>query len=218
MQQQTGKPVIISKQALRRMPYYLQYLRNLCAQGISVVSAPAMAADLGLNEVQVRKDLAAVSTTGGRPKTGFAVHELLQGMERFLGYTNVREAVLVGAGALGKALLSYQGFAGYGLQIVAAFDHDPAFADGEVGGVKILPEQKIASLCERLHIKMGIIAVPAAEAQAVCDQLVAGGVLAVWNFAPTYLRVPPEILVQNEDMAASLVVLSKHLKQDMQNR
>jgi len=105
----------ISRQALGRMPYYLGYLKKLEASAIQNVSAPTVAAALGLNEVQVRKDLAAVSHTAGKPRTGFVVAELVRDIEHFLGYDDVNNAVLIGAGALGRALLSYKGFSGYGL-------------------------------------------------------------------------------------------------------
>jgi redox-sensing transcriptional repressor len=118
------RAVVISRQALERMPYYLQYLKKLKNAGVSVVAAPAIAEALNLNEVQVRKDFAAVSTTKGKPKAGFEVSALINNMESFLGYHNVTDAVLVGAGSLGRALLSYQGFDECGMHIVAAFDVD----------------------------------------------------------------------------------------------
>lgn len=216
MQTQGNKPVVVSKQALQRMPYYLEYLKKLRTRGVEFVSAPMIAQDLKLNEVQVRKDLAAVSSVGGRPKTGFSVPELLQNMESFLGYNDVNEAALVGVGALGRALLSYNGFSNYGLKIIAAFDADPSLYNTELRGTAIFPAERLTELCARLKIRIGIVTVPAGQAQAVCNMLVAGGVLAIWNFAPAHLNVPPNILVQNENMAASLAMLSKHLRQKLE--
>ncbi|MFV0412691.1 MAG: redox-sensing transcriptional repressor Rex [Oscillospiraceae bacterium] len=204
--------VVISRLALARLPYYLQYLKQLAARGIRLVSAPAIAEYFQYNEVQVRKDLAAVSTTRGRPKTGFEVRALIRDMEDFLGYNNADDAVLVGVGALGRALLSYKGFEEYGLTVVAAFETDPAKIGQELESVKILPFSSLAGLCRRLKVPIGIVAVPAGQAQPVCDALVEGGVRAIWNFAPVHLTAPPAVLVQNENMAASLAMLCKHLQ------
>ena len=206
----------ISKQALLRLPYYLNYLKLLQKEGTTVVSAPKIAAALALNEVQVRKDIALVSSCAGKPKTGFQVDLLIHDLESFLGYDNVDEAVLIGAGQLGRSLLGYKGFAAYGLQVVAAFDRDPTLFDLRFDGEqRIFPMEKLEDLCRRLRVHIGIICVPPKSAQDVCDRLVACGIRAVWNFAPTHLTVPDGVLLQNENMASSLAVLSAHLKQSM---
>ena len=207
----------ISKQALLRLPYYLNYLKLLQKEGTTVVSAPKIAAALALNEVQVRKDIALVSSCAGKPKTGFQVNLLIHDLESFLGYDNVDEAVLIGAGLLGRSLLGYKGFSDYGLHIVAAFDRSPSLCDLRFDGEqRIFPMEKLEDLCRRLCVHIGIICVPSESAQAVCDRLVACGIRAIWNFAPTHLTVPDGVLLQNENMASSLAVLSAHLKQSMQ--
>lgn len=204
--------ISISRQALQRMPLYLQYLKKLQNHGIQVVASPAVAEALALGEVQVRKDLASVSSIQGIPKKGFPVATLIGDIERFLGYTSVRQAVLAGVGYLGRALLSYRGFEEYGLDIVTAFDSDDALIGRQVCGKHILSNNQISEMCRRMNVHIGIITVPDNQAQIVCDQLVAGGILAIWNFAPVRLHAPQHILVQNENMAASLAMLSQHLK------
>lgn len=206
-------PTTISTQAIKRMPVYLQYLKKLRTDGIQVIAAPAIAVSLNLNEIQVRKDFAAVSTSKGKPKAGFIVQDLIENMEEFLGYHKVDNAVLVGVGSLGRALLSYKGFMEYGLNIVAAFDKNSSIVGSEICGKKVLPDHKLSEMCRRLNIHIGIITVPEEQAQVVCDQLVAGGIHAIWNFAPTHIYTPKEILVKNENMAASLALLLKHLKE-----
>ena len=212
-----GSPVSISRQALQRMPYYLQALRTARDSGAEIISAPTVAAQLGLNEVQVRKDFASVSNTAGKPKTGFQTRELITAIESCLGYDNSNDAVLVGAGSLGRALLSYRGFEEYGLSIVTAFDVDPNLTGGEISGKQVLPMTKLPSICRSMNIHIGVITVPASQAQTVCDALVDSGVLAIWNFAPVHLSTPEGILVQNENMAASLAVLSKHLSEQLES-
>lgn len=207
------KPTVISKQALQRLPYYIRFLRGLKEQNVQVIAAPAVAAELGLNEVQVRKDLAAMSNSHGKPKAGFIVAELIENMEEALGYNNSDDAILVGVGSLGRALLGYSGFAEGGLNMVAAFDSDPALVGSIISGKPVFPMNKLKDICSRMNIHIGVITVPASAAQAVCDELVGAGILAIWNFAPTHLTVPPHILVQSENMAASLALLSNHLRQ-----
>lgn len=202
--------ISVSVQTLKRLPFYLNYLKSL-DNDTQNISSPSIARELDLNEVQVRKDLAAVSTKAGKPKKGFAVEELICDIESFLGYNNVNEAVLVGAGHLGRALLSYKGFQGYGLKLVAAFDKNKELIGTEIAEKRVFPLDKLQNLCLRLNVKIGIITVPAQEAQKVCDLLVDSGILAIWNFAPIHLNVPKNILVQNENIASSFAILSKHL-------
>lgn len=206
----------ISKSVLKRLPGYLTYLRELPEDASPYISATALANALGMGEVQVRKDLAMVSD-GGRPKVGYLRESLMDDIAQFLGYDNATDAVLIGAGKLGRALLGYSGFAAYGLNIVAAFDADPALDGNTESGKLIHHISRLESFCRARKIRMGIITVPAEYAQAVCEQLIASGIKAIWNFAPTHLEVPGNILVQTENMATSLAVLSMHLQAQMKS-
>ena len=205
----------ISKSTLKRLPVYLTYLKSLPEDGPAHISATTLAAALGMGEVQVRKDLALVSD-GGRPKIGYQREGLIADIESFLGYGNTKDAVLVGAGKLGRALLSYSGFADYGLNIVAAFDSDDVLIGTSKSGKPIMHLSRLEDFCQKHKILIGIITVPAEHAQSVCDQLIANGIQAIWNFAPKHLDVPENILVQSENMAASLALLSKHLSEQME--
>lgn len=200
----------ISKSVLKRLPGYLAYLKNLPDTAPPNISATAMAAALGMGEVQVRKDLAMVSD-GGRPKIGYQREALIDDIEQFLGYDNTTDAVLIGAGKLGQALMGYRGFDDYGLNILAAFDLKPQ-AEASVDGKPIYPNSRLTSFCRTHKVLMGILTVPAEQAQAAAEQLITCGIKAIWNFAPTHLDLPPHILVQNENMATSLAVLSVHLQ------
>ena len=200
----------ISTAVLQRLPLYLSYLRSLGDGEPENISATALAAALEMGEVQVLKDLAMVSD-GGRPKVGYRRLALISDIEQFLGYDNTNNAVLIGAGKLGRALLGYTGFSEYGLNIVAAFDAAAEKADIDESGKPVLPMSELKSLCTDRNILIGIITVPSTCAQEVCDELISNGVKAIWNFAPVHLDVPAGILVQYENMAASLAVLSKHL-------
>ena len=206
----------ISKSVLKRLPGYLSYLKSI-PEGESVyISATALANALGMGEVQVRKDLAMVSD-GGRPKIGYLRNQLIEDISQFLGYDNTTDAILVGAGKLGQALMGYKGFDAYGLNILAAFDAAPA-CDRTDDGKPIYDMKKLASFCRENSVLMGIITVPAPYAQQVCDKLIECGIKAIWNFAPTHLDVPANILVQNENMATSLAVLSMHLQAQIKEK
>ena len=206
----------ISKSVLKRLPGYLAYLKNMPENAPANISATALANALGMGEVQVRKDLAMVSD-GGRPKIGYMRESLIDDIEQFLGYDNTTDAVLIGAGKLGQALMGYKGFDEYGLNVLAAFDVAPKM-DRTEEGKPIYPLEKLASFCRTHKVLMGIITVPAEAAQTVADQLIAGGIKAIWNFAPTHLEVPDNILVQNENMATSLAVLSMHLQAQIKEK
>lgn len=204
----------ISTQTLQRLPLYLNYLRAQEKNGTVNVSATTIAGVLNLNDVQVRKDLASVSS-GGRPKVGYVTKELIKELEHFLGYDNTESAVLVGVGNLGRALLSYNGFSEHGLDIVVAFDVNESVIGTNMNGKQVLSIDKMKDLCKRMKIRLGIICVPESEAQNVCDAFVECGVLAILNYAHVRLHVPDNVLVQNENMAYSLAVLSKHLTEKL---
>ena len=204
----------LSKAVLRRLPVYLEYLRALPEDAAPNISATTLANALGMGDVQVRKDLATVSD-GGRPKIGYNRQMLIRDIEQALGYDNTNEAVLVGAGRLGRALLGYGGFAEYGLNILCGFDQDERLIGVTETGKVIRPIEDLDAFCMERKVLMGIITVPAEEAQSICDRMIACGIRAIWNFAPVHLDVPPGVLVQNENMATSLAVLSKHLSVHM---
>jgi len=202
----------VSIQTIKRLPLYISYLKSLPKEAENV-SATGIAADMALGDVQVRKDLAAVCS-GGRPKTGYNRKKLIADIEAFLGHRNANTAVLVGMGNMGRALHDYSGFREYGLDIAVAFDIDENVVGKVYSGKRVMHVSKLKDLCERLHVNIGIITVPAENAREVCDTLVEAGVKAIWNFAPVYLSAPQDVLVQNETIISSLAILSNHLKQN----
>jgi len=196
--------------SLRRLPVYYRRLLRALDEGQAIISSQELGDSAGVAAAQVRKDLSHVGEFG-RPGVGYDVHGLAACLEEFLGLVNDKEAVLVGVGNLGRALVSYPGFAQYGLRIVALFDSDSAKVGQHIAGRKVLPVSKIGDLVRRLHIQMGIITVPRSAAQQVADAMIGGGIRVIWNFAPISLRVPDGVLVRNEDLAAELATLSHHI-------
>ena len=207
--------VIASKATISRLPVYLRFLRDRLKAGEANVSSTVIAESMRLNPVQVRKDLALVSTAAGKPKLGFGVKELIESIENFLGLGNTHDAVLCGVGSFGSTLLKYEGFRNYGLNIVAAFDVNEDIVGKKINGVSVLAYSDLRKTVNRLNIKMGIITVPKDAAQAVADAMTDSGIRAIWNFAPTHLRLPDNVEIKNEDLASSLAVLGKKLEDNL---
>lgn len=202
----------ISKRTLYRLPIYLSLLQEKAMEGVEYISATTIANLLDLNHVQVRKDLSCASSAG-RPKVGYETKVLIKDLKEFLDYNHTKSAVIVGAGDLGKALLGYDGFRSYGLNIVAAFDTNDAICGTHLKDKPIFHVSRLEELIKNKNIHIGIITTPAQYAQETCDKLVDCGVKAIWNFAPTSLNVPKGVIIQNENMATSLAILSSKLNE-----
>jgi redox-sensing transcriptional repressor len=210
-------PKVVSEPTLKRLPPYHRFLLEWQAAGKETVSCTDIGRDLKLDPTQVRKDLESVGIVG-RPRIGYVTASILSQLEDFLGWKNVNEAFLVGAGSMGSALLGYRKFEQCGLKIVAAFDTDPSKVGQLIHGKHVLALDKLPDLARRMHILIGIITVPAEAAQAITDLMVSGGITAIWNFAPIRLRVPDHIIVHNEDLYSSLASLSQKLSKSLQTR
>jgi len=200
--------VKISKKLLKRLPVYLAHLKSLPEN--CNVSATSMAKALGLGDVQVRKDLAKVSEAGRR-RTGRERERLIQDIEEYLDFAAATGTVIVGAGKLGRALLDYDGFEESGLNVMAGFDQEPR-TDRSERGKPIYPMSRLEHFCRHYDVHIGVITVPAENAQSVCDTLVACGITAIWNFAPVHLKVPEHVVIQSENLAVSLTALRMQMK------
>ena len=199
----------ITKATLGRLPHYLQLLRELPIDEVPYISATVIAKKLSLGEVQVRKDLNAVSGEG-KPKVGYKTSDLIKCIEAHLGQGDMTNAVLVGAGKLGKALLEFDDFEEYGVKIVAAFDCNETSIRYN-RSIEIMPMKDFNDFCNRNDVKIGIITVGAGSAQEVCNRMIQSGITAIWNFAPCNLEVPDGILLKQERLALSLAYLNNKL-------
>jgi redox-sensing transcriptional repressor len=195
--------------SIKRMPMYLRVLKRM-SESTDFASATKVAEELGLEPIVVRKDMELASVIG-RPGVGYPIKDLIGGIENLLGWNNLSDAVLVGAGSLGTAILGYPGFANYGMNVVCAFDTDASKVGKTIHNKKVLALSKMAGLVERMHVQMGIITVPKEAAQEIADLMVAAGIRAIWNFTPVKLAVPEQVDVQNEDLAEGLAALSVKL-------
>ena len=202
--------VRVPEPTLRRLPKYINLLEKLKRESVQFVSSNLISEELGLDSIQVRKDL-ALTGIAGKPKLGFNLGELLQALYHTLNWDNSNDAFLAGAGSLGSALLGYKTFKDYGLNIIAAFDINPALIGSKINETEILPIDKLAEMINRMHVNIGVICVPADEAQQTADIMVQGGIKAIWNFAPVHLKVPAGIIVENAQLSQSLGVLTHKL-------
>jgi len=199
----------LGDRSVKRLPLYLRILHEMRDAGETYASGAVVAKILCLDPIVVRKDLARCGVRG-TPRLGFPIQMMIDAIEELLGCNIAVDAVMVGVGRLGSALLGYPGFAQYGLHVVAAFDLDPARV-GDVG-VPVYPVARMEDVLQRTHARLGILTVPADAAQGLAERMVAGGIKGIWNFTPAHLKVPPEVIVKRENLAVSLAVLSHRLR------
>lgn len=195
---------------LKRLPKYLEALYRFKRAGLKMVSATKIAVFTDVHMTQVRKDLSYTGVVGV-PKVGHKIDPLITAIEDCLNWNDVSSCFLVGVGHLGKALMGFQELHKKGLRIIAAFDANPALAGTYYQGIQIHSMEKFTNLISRLHVHIGILTVPAEVAQEVADQMVANGVIAIWNFTPAKLNLPDDIIIENVDMSSSLAVLSRRV-------
>ena len=200
----------IPEPTVRRMPSYLSHLKILKSKGEMYVSAPQIAKNLNLEATQVTKDLSYTKIVG-KTRVGYEISELITVLSEFLGFHQIKDAFLVGAGNLGEALIKYEGFKDFGLKIVAAFDINEKIVGKKIVGVDILHLDEFRNLAEKMNVVLGIITTPASEAQSVADLMVGWGIKAIWNFSPTTIKVPEGVIVQNTSIYSNLAVIFNKL-------
>ena len=201
----------VSVQTIQRLPRYYQYISYLRKQGVRHVSSLKLSLQTYVEATQVRKDLTSIGHTG-KPKVGYEISQLMDTIEDFLGLRSVEDAVLVGVGHLGTAIVQYGGFANYGLRIKAVFDADPTKIGTHIQGRVIQDVHTVGQYIEEQSIPVGILTLPAPGAQEVTGVMVRGGIKAIWNFAPINLEVPERVIIKNENLAFGLAILKHRLK------
>lgn len=201
------RPQPLPLPTIRRYPIYLRDIGKMIAEGNQFISAFVLAERLRLDSVLVRKDL-AMAGVPGKPRLGYPAKALQDAINCALGWNNATDAVLVGAGSLGSALLGYCGFNEQNLSIVVAFDSDEQKCGSTIHGVKVRPMEDLPRLVKRLKVKLAILTVPDAAAQGCADALVAADIRGILNFTSVQLSLPDDIIIQNVDLAQPLAILS----------
>lgn len=196
---------------VRRLPAYLQILRTEQSRKKEWTSTTMLSESLRLKAIQVRKDMSYASCQG-RPKKGFNTSECIRRIEHILGLANDCEAVLIGVGSLGSALLKYDGFSRYDMYVGAAFDSSPFLIGTTVGGVKVHDVDSLETYIRRTAVSYAILTVPESGAQEIAERLIASGIRGILNFSSAYLKTPEHITVRRDDLALSLVQLKAEVK------
>ena len=202
---------LASMPTIKRLPSYLHVIEAAEKEGKEFISGTVIADELELEPIQVRKDL-AITGIVGKPRIGFPVHDLIAAINQFLRWDREHQAVVVGAGHLGTALIGYDELAQRGVRIRAAFDLDQQKVGKTVNNVPIYSLGKLSDTIQELNIDIAILSVPPSHAQAVADMIVKAGIRAIWNFTTVKLKLPLNVVVQKEDMSSGYAMLSVKMK------
>jgi len=194
-----------------RLPLYVRTLTQLQREGAEVVSSQQLGTRLQMTPAQIRKDLSYFGRFGKQGR-GYNIHFLLAELEDILGLTREWNVCLIGVGRLGRAIINYTGFAPEGFAIVAAFDSNDARVGSDVGGLKVRPMSELSETISEARVAIGIVAVPAAQAQSVIDLLVRNGIRGILNYAPVAPYVPEGIVMRNIDPVLSLQSMTYYLQ------
>ena len=204
----------IPEPTLRRLPWYLAYIKLLKGNGDTVVSSTQIAKEISVDASQVAKDLSFVNISG-KTRVGYEIDALIDILENFLGFTAQHKAFLFGVGQLGAALMRDAGLNQYGLEIVAGFDIRNSIIGKEVGGIPVFPLNSLTEKQKEYGATIGIITVPVDKAQKVTDFIIQNGIKALWNFTPFRIRVPETIVVQNTSIYAHLAVMFNRMNESL---
>ncbi len=203
--EQSGR-AILPEPTVRRLPWYLAYVSMLRWENMEYVSSTQISKELNVDASQIAKDLSFLNLKG-KTRIGYEVSRLEHELQDFLGFKKKHNAVLVGTGSLGAALLADSGLHNYGLNIVAAFDINPSLIGSTISGVTVYHSARLEEMRPALKAEIGIVTVPVEYAQNVADQMVSAGIKAIWNFTPARLHVPPGIVIENTSIYAHLAVM-----------
>ena len=201
---------LLPEPTLRRLPWYLAYLSTLQSAAVEYISTTRIAEDLDVDPSRIAKDLSFLGIRG-KTRIGYKVDELKEALRDYLGFDRRHNAIMMGVGSLGAALIADSGLQRFGLNIVAGIDVNPDLIGSSIAGVPIYGLDSVDHLVTSLGVKIGIIAVPVEVAQEVADSLAAAGVKAIWNFTPSRIRVPEGIVISNTSIYSHLAVMYNRL-------
>ncbi len=201
----------VSITVIRRLPKYHRYLTELIDKGISRISSQELSVLTGFTASQIRQDL---NNFGGFGQQGYGynVEDLHRELGKILGLDTKYNAVVVGAGNLGQAIANYKGFEDAGFKVLSLFDRNPKVIGLRIRDIEIRDMDNIEQFIEEHNVEIGIITTPKESAQAIADIYIKSGIKGIWNFAPTDLIVPGNVVVENVRLNESLFILSYFLK------
>lgn len=201
---------------MRRLPWYLSYAKLARNRGETHLSSTQIAQEIGIDASQVAKDFSFVNLAG-KTRVGYDIDQLIETLDRFLGFSNRHRAFLFGAGSLGSSLMHDDGLKQYGLHIEVAFDIKPQLVGTQINHIPIQHIDNFWDLQQQMRVPIGILTVPVEQAQDVADMMIAGGIQAIWNFTPFRIRVPQNIAVQNTSLYSHLAVMFNRLRAEIES-
>ncbi len=200
----------IPEPALRRLPWYLSYVKLLRNQGETIVSSTQIARQIDVSPSQIAKDLSYVDIKG-KTRVGYEIEDLIHVLETFLGFTKTHKAVVFGVGSLGAALLSDSGLEQFGLKIIAGFDVKESVVNKKIHSIPVYHSDQFIEKNSTISAEIGILTVPPGIAQEVSNYMISGGIKGIWNFTPFRIRVPDGVVLQNTSLYAHLAVMFNRL-------
>ena len=199
--------ISLPEPSLRRLPWYLAYVKLLRDKGVEYVSSTQISKEINVDASQIAKDLSFINISG-KTRVGYEVGSLVDALEKFLGFGEKHKAVIFGVGSLGAALLQDSGLAQYGMNVIAGFDVDKAIINTRINGIPVYDVADFPRVQQELDACIGILTVPVDRAQEACNDMIAGGVRAIWNYR---IKTPDDIVVQNTSIYAHLAVMFNRL-------
>ena len=202
----------VSDAVVRRLPAYYRHLRELETQGVTQISSQDLGDRMQLTPSQIRQDINSFGGFG-RQGFGYPVKELREHIRKIMGLDQNRRMVVLGAGRVGRAIASHTGFAGEGFPVVALFDRDPERLAQSTAAVPVYLEGELEERLPAMDVRIGVLALPAEEAQEMLDRLYDLGIRAIWNFTPADLHYPRDMVVVNVHLSDTLQILSYRIHQ-----
>ena len=203
--------IILPEPTIRRLPWYLSYVRMLDHLHVEYVSSTQISKELNVQSSQIAKDLSFLNIRG-KTRIGYEVRALVRGLEDFLGFNRHHDAVVISTGSLGTALMQDHGLEHYGLNIVAGFDVRSEVIGQELGGVPVFAISELKSWLAEHHVPIAILTVPVESAQETADLAIASGVTALWNFTPYRIKAPDSVVIANTSIYAHLAIIYNRMQ------
>ncbi len=205
------KGLTVPEPTLRRLPWYLAFLKMAAARGETQMSSTQISRAINVSAPQIAKDLSCLEISG-KTRIGYDVQLLISVLEQYLGFTKVHKAFLFGVGNLGAALLHDKGLSQYGLEILAGFDVNPWVVGTAIQGIPVYHISDYPAIQTTTNASIGILTVPVQKAQEVAEEIVQGGIRAIWNFTPFRIHIPEDIVIQNTSIYAHLAVMFNRME------
>ena len=197
---------ILPEPTIRRLPWYLSYVRMLDNLHVEYVSSTQISKELNVQSSQIAKDLSFLNIRG-KTRIGYEVSSLVTELEDFLGFNKHHDAVVIGTGSLGTALMQDHGLENYGLNIVAGFDVRPDVIGKEIGGVPVYDIKQLADWQRQHKVSIAILTVPVDHAQEAASLAIESGMTALWNFTPYRIKAPEDVIIANTSIYAHLAII-----------